>query len=1024
MIFVGYSANAIAEEGGNPPEQGAAKAEGGQGPEVEVELSPDDAVTKLWYGMPTIVLENENPSSVRLIEGTQPECASEALRSARYGLSWGDIGPKAFTAAKAVWKVAKVGLKAAGLGTAADVTELAVIYLDSDSVQDLQNKLKPFVIGKVAEVVGEKAGGAIGGKLGEKAGSVGGEVGHEAGEMVGEKAGLPAEVLAESIYEHLHETQTDLKTMPWGNDQTCGGTITVEMKEGRLYFDAEGDCHCTWPRGISAENRLGKWGVIGSATIVVKKVELKKGKVKGGKQVSPDRAIVTWGLKDPHYDVRASCGCAPVTGGRIPTETGGGPIEVTEPGEGEKVDLFCRRTERCGKALDELEAASNAEEDWRETTHEQGEAYTKKSNDFFQQRRDAKIKYICCCLDWIGKAHNPPENFGPQDADKWIDWLKLQKGKNGSKQWEEVVECFHTLDRAKCPCPSPTPTPAAARTPAPPEGGNGRISTPPHTRTTMVMLVIPADRRPGELITGRLVEHGDQFKSMPGLSVVAVKVPVHEGHRGRAVLHGVVIDTDTARNQPADGPITMTVPAAPSIPLVLALTDAPTERTRVEVPSKPATPPPYSGAERIKQEPAMMPVIPDGGVCLIKGKFRGDGGATRVSVNDTPVAIVAESPREVYFQPPATIAAGKNVVTIVEGARRSTFDLFVPHLSIAAGQTVLRQDESTNIWVTATGFAGMRAGEWAPGRPSEITNFADVERNAPGSTAGGGSGALLLILQNDSPNTFRLNGATGNVIVKTIRREDLQNGAARLDATGTATEPGTLELEAMLIPMLGDASPTRVEEISNNTETEGGEKPPGNSNKTQEKEKKKDEGKTDDQGKGFEYLKNFFSGNAPELDDPKIQDYLRTREKLKEAKTKEKAARDASQKLKDAVVASDPQVKELQAEVNRYTTLVNNPMADPQGKQLYQDKLNQKKKDLANAKANAGTRWNASKQGQDAGKDVHAAENGVRDAQSALDKAGEGLDQDTKAVLDNAEDEAEKNPPPNEAQERVEEPKK
>jgi hypothetical protein len=392
-IFARAVPAVLAQESGHPSEQPAGKSEGeaNQPPELEVELSPDDAVTKLWVEMPTIVQENENPSTVTLIEGTQPVCASEALRSARFGLSWGDIGPKAFTAAKAVWKVAKVGLKAAGLGTAADVTELAMIYVDSDSLQDLKEKLKPFLVGKVAEVVGEKAGGAIGGKLGEKAGKVGGEVGHEAGEMVGEKAGLPAEVLAESIYEHLHETRIDLKTMPWGNDKTCGGTITIEMKEGRLYFDAEGDCHCTWPTNISAENRLGKWGVIGSATIVVKKVELKKGKVKAGKQVTPDRAIVTWGLKDPHYNVRASCGCATLTGGGT-TTGGGGTIEEPPPptGEGEKVDLFCRRTERCGKALDELQALTNAEEDWRETTHDKGDAFTKKSDDFFNRRRNAK----------------------------------------------------------------------------------------------------------------------------------------------------------------------------------------------------------------------------------------------------------------------------------------------------------------------------------------------------------------------------------------------------------------------------------------------------------------------------------------------------------------------------------------------------------------------------------------------------------------------------------------------------------
>jgi hypothetical protein len=95
-----------------------------------------------------------------------------------------------------------------------------------------------------------------------------------------------------------------------------------------------------------------------------------------------------------------------------------------------------------------------------------------------------------------------------------------------------------------------------------------------------------------------------------------------------------------------------------------------------------------------------------------------------------------------------------------------------------------------------------------------------------------------MILQNNSPNSFRLDGATGNVIAKTIHREDLQNGAAHFEASGTATQPGTLELDVTLIPLLADASATRFEEISGGTGTTGAEGEEEIPDKTQEKEKK------------------------------------------------------------------------------------------------------------------------------------------------------------------------------------------
>src|SRR5260370_26185060 len=103
------------------------------------------------------------------------------------------------------------------------------------------------------------------------------------------------------------------------------------------------------------------------------------------------------------------------------------------------------------------------------------------------------------------------------------------------------------------------------------------LAAPHRGGTVAVFLVVPADRRPGDLITGRLVDRGDRFKSMPGLSVIAVNVPVHEGHRGGAVLRGIVVDTHTAKNQPGGRPITMKVPAAPSVPNLVPLTDRPTQ---------------------------------------------------------------------------------------------------------------------------------------------------------------------------------------------------------------------------------------------------------------------------------------------------------------------------------------------------------------------------------------------------------------------------------------------------------------
>jgi hypothetical protein len=55
-IFARAVPAVLAQESGHPSEQPAGKSEGeaNQPPELEVELTPDDAVTKLWVEMPTI----------------------------------------------------------------------------------------------------------------------------------------------------------------------------------------------------------------------------------------------------------------------------------------------------------------------------------------------------------------------------------------------------------------------------------------------------------------------------------------------------------------------------------------------------------------------------------------------------------------------------------------------------------------------------------------------------------------------------------------------------------------------------------------------------------------------------------------------------------------------------------------------------------------------------------------------------------------------------------------------------------
>ena len=82
---------------------------------------------------------------------------------------------------------------------------------------------------------------------------------------------------------------------------------------------------------------------------------------------------------------------------------------------------------------------------------------------------------------------------------------------------------------------------------------------PPQTAPQEVGLVLPAQLRPGERVSGTVVENPDQYIEMPEVTVTRVTVPFKSaGEASR--LSGWLIETAGEEPQRADGPITFVVP--------------------------------------------------------------------------------------------------------------------------------------------------------------------------------------------------------------------------------------------------------------------------------------------------------------------------------------------------------------------------------------------------------------------------------------------------------------------------------
>ena len=322
----------------------------------------------------------------------------------------------------------------------------------------------------------------------------------------------------------------------------------------------------------------------------------------------------------------------------------------------------------------------------------------------------------------------------------------------------------------------------------------------------MVGLVMASDSWPGEATSVRLVMEPVDLENTPGLHVVAAMVLLPRDRHGKATLSGeVVVTPPNGRPQPADKPVDYTVPDAPAAPFTVALAGDPTPVGKFTMAHKERRP------SHPRKQPAafsMLSVMPDSGVCLVHGPFHGNSSKTHIAVNGEPAELLAETPRETFFEP-RTVRTGRNDVTVNEDGRVESFAMFAPNLAIHTDRAVVKQGETIAFEVTITGLKEMPASAWRAGRPSELY---DLSASAGGVNLppAGGEGEILLVIKNKSPEIVTMSGGQGEVVVVALKRADLVAGTYEYDASLTARQAGAFNLEASLIPMLAETDAGEV----------------------------------------------------------------------------------------------------------------------------------------------------------------------------------------------------------------------
>jgi hypothetical protein len=336
--------------------------------------------------------------------------------------------------------------------------------------------------------------------------------------------------------------------------------------------------------------------------------------------------------------------------------------------------------------------------------------------------------------------------------------------------------------------------------------GTGAVPTPTGAARTLktIGLVFPRNGRPGETLSGRVVEEPKLYAGVPALRTVEIQVPVRLDVRGKTTLEGLVVDLGDGP-QRAEDPVTVALPSpGRRIPVSIGQRGDDAPPSRVDVPVDPPRDAPPSRPRRYEAPP----VCPDGGVHVVRGPLSGDARATHLTLAGKAVTILAETPRAAYWVVPAGVAPGPSELSLQDGPRHATFRVSVLRIEMGAAKLNLVKGESTKYRVGVLGAEAMPEAVWACGRAwDDVTDLEAIRKLKPGFQVPGASqpGFVLLTVENRSPDTIAVDGLP---LVAELRRADFPNGRNDRGGTIQSIKSGGFrvygQIDSFLCPLFSD----------------------------------------------------------------------------------------------------------------------------------------------------------------------------------------------------------------------------
>ncbi len=346
------------------------------------------------------------------------------------------------------------------------------------------------------------------------------------------------------------------------------------------------------------------------------------------------------------------------------------------------------------------------------------------------------------------------------------------------------------------------------------------------TTVKEVGFLLPSHVRPGERVSGSVVENPADYENMSQLMVTRFALPFGAG--ATATLDGWSVEISGESPQPANGAIALTIPPGQ---VAIAVLFRPAGNVGAPVSHSIMIP----RATRDKKKDAEGWLAPatcvKGQICMVHGTFTGNSNKTFAVIDNHPARILAETTTAVYLAVPAKTDPGPRPLVIAEGAKAIAFPMVISTAGAQPETRTLKAGEQLVVYLTIDGPEEIPDAEWRPGNfpPSnlelarqlvpgyqapnvnkkeehEAEERREKAKAKPGAAAvehdEGEGGEILLVAKLSSPDGISFRGANHGTYVFRLQRDSFKMGEFKYKLVVEAPKGGSFEVQPYLVPML------------------------------------------------------------------------------------------------------------------------------------------------------------------------------------------------------------------------------